>query len=100
MALPVVLETLSPVERAAFVLREVFGRPYGEVAAALGKQETATRQQVHRARAGAHVERSTDATRSPACSPASRSTCRPASPSPWSRSTAGSAWSPGSATSR
>jgi RNA polymerase sigma-70 factor (ECF subfamily) len=50
MALLVVLETLSPLERAAFVLREVFERPYPEVAAALGKQEAATRQLVHRAR--------------------------------------------------
>jgi RNA polymerase sigma-70 factor (ECF subfamily) len=50
MALLVVLETLSPLERAAFVLREVFSRPYPEVAAALGKREAATRQLVHRAR--------------------------------------------------
>jgi RNA polymerase sigma-70 factor (ECF subfamily) len=50
MALLVVLETLSPLERAAFVLREVFERPYAEVAAALGKHEAATRQLVHRAR--------------------------------------------------
>jgi RNA polymerase sigma-70 factor, ECF subfamily len=53
MALLVVLETLSPLERAAFVLREVFDRPYPEVAAALGKQEAATRQLVHRARVDA-----------------------------------------------
>jgi RNA polymerase sigma-70 factor, ECF subfamily len=50
MALLVVLETLSPLERAAFVLREVFDRPYPEVAAALGRSETAVRQLVHRAR--------------------------------------------------
>lgn len=50
MTLLVVLETLSPLERAAFVLREVFQRPYDEVAAALGKQEATTRQLVHRAR--------------------------------------------------
>lgn len=50
IALLVVLETLSPLERAAFVLREVFERPYAEVATALGKQEAATRQLVHRAR--------------------------------------------------
>jgi RNA polymerase sigma-70 factor, ECF subfamily len=50
MALLVVLETLSPLERAAFVLREVFERPYPEVAAALGRNEVAVRQLVRRAR--------------------------------------------------
>jgi RNA polymerase sigma-70 factor (TIGR02957 family) len=50
MALLVVLETLSPLERTGFVLREVFDRPYAEVAAALGRSETAVRQLVHRAR--------------------------------------------------
>ena len=50
MALLVVLETLSPLERAAFVLREVFDRPYPEVAATLGRNEAAVRQLVHRAR--------------------------------------------------
>jgi RNA polymerase sigma-70 factor (ECF subfamily) len=50
MALLVVLETLSPLERAAFVLREVFQLPYAEVAATLGREEAAVRQLVHRAR--------------------------------------------------
>jgi RNA polymerase sigma-70 factor (ECF subfamily) len=50
LALLVVLETLSPVERAVFVLREVFGLPAGEVAAALGRSETAVRRLAHRAR--------------------------------------------------
>ena len=50
MALLVVLETLSPLERAAFVLHEVFDRPYAEVAATLGRSEQAVRQLVHRAR--------------------------------------------------
>lgn len=50
MALLVVLEALSPLERAAFVLREVFGRPYDEVAATLERSEPAVRQLVHRAR--------------------------------------------------
>lgn len=50
MALLVVLETLSPLERAAFVLREVFDRPYADVAAVLGRTEPAVRQLVHRAR--------------------------------------------------
>jgi RNA polymerase sigma-70 factor (TIGR02957 family) len=51
MAFLVVLETLSPLERAAFVLREVFERPYAEVAATIGRTESAARQLVHRARA-------------------------------------------------
>ncbi len=50
LALLVVLETLSPAERAVFVLREVFGVPAGEVAAALGRSEAAVRQLAHRAR--------------------------------------------------
>jgi RNA polymerase sigma-70 factor (ECF subfamily) len=54
LALLVVLETLSPLERAVFVLREVFGLPAAEVAAALGRSEAAVRQVAHRARE--HVE--------------------------------------------
>jgi RNA polymerase sigma-70 factor (TIGR02957 family) len=50
LALLVVLETLSPVERAVFVLREAFGLSFAEVAAVLGRSEAAVRQQAHRAR--------------------------------------------------
>jgi RNA polymerase sigma-70 factor (TIGR02957 family) len=50
LALLVVLETLSPAERAVFVLREVFGMPTAEVAGALGRTEAAVRQMAHRAR--------------------------------------------------
>jgi RNA polymerase sigma-70 factor (TIGR02957 family) len=50
LALLVVLETLSPVERAVFVLREVFGVPAAEVARILGRSEAAVRQTAHRAR--------------------------------------------------
>ena len=50
MAMLVVLETLSPLERAVFVLREVFGYDYGELAAMLHKSEAAVRQLAHRAR--------------------------------------------------
>ena len=46
----VVLERLSPAERAAFVLREVFDYPYGEIAEILEKSEAACRQLVHRAK--------------------------------------------------
>jgi RNA polymerase sigma-70 factor (ECF subfamily) len=50
MAFLVVLETLSPVERAAFLLREVFGYDYDEIATMLDKQPAACRQLVTRAR--------------------------------------------------
>jgi RNA polymerase sigma-70 factor (ECF subfamily) len=54
LAMLVVLETLSPVERAVFVLREVFGLPVAEVARVLDRSEAAVRQLAHRARE--HVE--------------------------------------------
>ena len=50
MAMLVVLETLGPDERAVFVLREVFGFGYDEIAAAVGKSTAAVRQMAHRAR--------------------------------------------------
>jgi RNA polymerase sigma-70 factor (TIGR02957 family) len=50
MALLVVLETLSPVERAVFVLREIFGLSSREVAEVLDRSEVAVRQLAHRAR--------------------------------------------------
>ena len=50
IAMLTILETLGPAERAAFVLREVFDTPYGEIAAALDKSPTAARQLAHRAR--------------------------------------------------
>ena len=50
LAVLVVLETLSPVERAVFVLREVFGMAWSEVAAVLDRSEAAVRQLGHRAR--------------------------------------------------
>jgi RNA polymerase sigma-70 factor (ECF subfamily) len=49
-ALLSVLEALGPVERAAFLLREVFGYGYAEVAAVLDRSEPAVRQLVARAR--------------------------------------------------
>lgn len=54
LAVLVVLESLSPLERAVFVLREAFGFPYGEIAAALDRSEAAVRQLAGRARK--HVE--------------------------------------------
>jgi len=54
IAMLTVLETLSPTERAVFVLREVFAVPYDEIAEALDKTPAAVRQIAHRARG--HVE--------------------------------------------
>ncbi|MFE7973778.1 RNA polymerase sigma-70 factor [Streptomyces shenzhenensis] len=50
MALMLVLETLSPTERAVFVLREAFGVGYDEIAAAVDKSPAAVHQIAHRAR--------------------------------------------------
>ncbi|OKK03282.1 RNA polymerase subunit sigma-24 [Streptomyces sp. CB03234] len=49
-AVLVVLESLSPLERAVFVLREAFGFPYAEIAATLDRSEAAVRQLAGRAR--------------------------------------------------
>ena len=54
MAMLVVLETLSPLERAVFVLKEVFGYPFTEIAKALDRSEASVRQLGTRARK--HVE--------------------------------------------
>lgn len=50
LAVLVVLESLSPLERAVFVLREAFGFPYAEIATALDRSEAAVRQLAGRAR--------------------------------------------------
>jgi RNA polymerase sigma-70 factor (ECF subfamily) len=49
-AMLVVLETLTPLERAVFVLRDVFGFGYDEIAAAIDRKPTAVRQLASRAR--------------------------------------------------
>ena len=54
LALMVVLESLTPTERAVFVLAEVFGYGHGEIADLLGRTPAAIRQIAHRARS--HVE--------------------------------------------
>ncbi|MBM7442295.1 RNA polymerase sigma factor SigJ [Streptomyces sp. HB132] len=54
LAVLVVLESLSPLERAVFVLREAFGFPYAEIGAALDRSEAAVRQLAGRAKL--HVE--------------------------------------------
>ena len=57
LALLVVLETLSPLERAVFVLREAFAFSYAEIAAMLGKSEPAVRQLARRAREHVNARR-------------------------------------------
>jgi RNA polymerase sigma-70 factor, ECF subfamily len=58
MAALLLLERLSPLERAVFVLREVFGFGFAEVAAAVGRSEAACRQLAVRARRHMDVGRS------------------------------------------
>jgi RNA polymerase sigma-70 factor (ECF subfamily) len=77
VALMLVLETLSPTERAVFVLREAFGFGYDEIAAAVDKNPAAVRQIAHRARL--HVKARRPARRSPTARPGllwSRSSAR------------------------
>ncbi|MFG1805341.1 RNA polymerase sigma factor SigJ [Streptomyces sp. NPDC049040] len=57
MALLVVLETLSPLERGVFVLHEVFGYTHIEIADILGRTPAAVRQLAHRARQHVHARR-------------------------------------------
>ena len=49
-AMQVVLDTLAPAERAAFVLHDVFGYPFDEISAVMGRSDTAVRQLASRAR--------------------------------------------------
>lgn len=57
MAVLVVLETLTPAERAVFVLHEVFGYAHPEIAVILGRSPAAVRQLAHRARRHAAARR-------------------------------------------
>lgn len=50
IALLVVLETLAPAERLAFVLHDLFGVPFDEIAPIVGRNATAARQLASRAR--------------------------------------------------
>ncbi len=50
LALLVVLETLAPAERVAFVLRDMFDLPFDEIAPIVGRSPTAARQLASRAR--------------------------------------------------
>ncbi len=57
MAMMVVLDSLTPDERAVFVLREVFAFGHDEIAEAIGKSPVAVRQIAHRARSGVQAQR-------------------------------------------
>ena len=57
LALRVVLESLTPLERAVFVLAEVFGYPHNEIAEILDRTPAAVRQLAHRARGHVHARR-------------------------------------------
>lgn len=57
LAFLVVLEALSPAERVAFLLRDVFGHDYATVAATLDRSPAATRQLVARARSAVQARR-------------------------------------------
>src|SRR5437660_8879434 len=50
LALYIVLETLAPAERLAFVLHDMFALPFDEIAAIVGRSPEATRQLASRAR--------------------------------------------------
>ncbi|GAA2664909.1 RNA polymerase sigma factor SigJ [Streptomyces vastus] len=57
LAMLVVLESLSPLERAVFVLGEVFGYAHTEIAGVLDRSPAAVRQLAHRARQHVHARR-------------------------------------------
>ena len=57
LAMLVVLESLTPLERAVFVLHEVFGYPHTETAEILDRSPAAVRQLAHRAREHVHARR-------------------------------------------
>ena len=57
LAMLVVLESLTPLERAVFVLHEVFGYAHTEIADMIDRTPAAVRQLAHRARAHVHARR-------------------------------------------
>ncbi|MGW3354242.1 RNA polymerase sigma factor SigJ [Streptomyces bungoensis] len=57
LAMLVVLETLTPLERAVFVLHEVFGYPHTEIAGMLDRSPASVRQLSHRARSHVRARR-------------------------------------------
>lgn len=56
LTLMMALERLSPLERAAFLLHDVFGQPLAEVAETIGRTPVATRQLASRARAHVRLD--------------------------------------------
>jgi RNA polymerase sigma-70 factor (ECF subfamily) len=66
IALLLTLDRLSPLERAAFLLHDVFDFPFSEVAPALERSEAACRQLANRARAHVRAERPRGAAAAPA----------------------------------
>jgi len=64
LALLIVLDTLAPAERLAFVLHDMFGVPFDEIAPIVGRSPTAARQLASRARRRVHGE-APEPTRSP-----------------------------------
>ena len=56
-ALSVVLDRLTPAERTVFVLHDVFGYPFDDVASLVGRTPAACRQLASRARASIHADR-------------------------------------------
>jgi len=69
-AMQVVLDALAPAERAAFVLHDVFGHPFDEISAIMGRSGTAVRQLASRAR------RKVQGVPEPVASPAARAESR------------------------
>jgi RNA polymerase sigma-70 factor (ECF subfamily) len=69
-AMQVVLDALVPAERAAFVLHDVFGYPFDEISAVMGRSGTAVRQLASRARRKVRGEPE------PAAAPAARAESR------------------------
>jgi RNA polymerase sigma factor (sigma-70 family) len=63
LALLVVLDTLTPAERVAFVLHDTFGLPFGEIAVITGRSPAAARQLASRARRRVHGTASVPGTR-------------------------------------
>ncbi|MFI5663283.1 sigma-70 family RNA polymerase sigma factor [Streptomyces sp. NPDC051684] len=66
LALHIVLESLTPPERLAFVLHDSFGMPFGEIAAVLGTSTEAARKLASRARRRVHAVNPTEIETDPA----------------------------------
>ena len=87
LALLVVLDTLSPAERLAFVLHDVFGVPFEEIAPVVGRSPTATRQLASRGR-----RRVRSAGTSPGAIPGASARSSPPSWRPLATATSNGCW--------